>query len=62
MEGGQAPNARVTFSKTNNPKTRYLLNRPLQDIYAEKYSALLLDIIATRDINPDEEVSSVVRW
>jgi hypothetical protein len=48
-------NARLEFSK-RDPKTQYLLGRPLKDIFAEKYSALLLDVIATRDIKPDEEV------
>jgi hypothetical protein len=52
---GTAPNARVEFS-THDPKTRYLLQRPLVDIFAQRYSSLLLDVITTRDIAPDEEV------
>jgi hypothetical protein len=52
---GAGPNARVEFS-SRDAKTKYLLQRPIEDIFDEKYSAMLLDIVATRDIAPDEEV------
>ncbi|KAL3894422.1 MAG: hypothetical protein SGARI_007747, partial [Bacillariaceae sp.] len=55
-DGGKAPNARVTFSKQGDAKTRYLLHRPLQDILSEKYTALVFDVIATQNIEPDEEI------
>jgi hypothetical protein len=58
---GTAPNARVEFS-THESKTRYLLQRSLVDIFAERYSSLLLDVIATRDIAPDEEVQLLIEF
>jgi hypothetical protein len=50
-----APNARVEFSR-RDPKTIYLLQRPIEDIFEEKYSSMILDLVATKDIEPDEEV------
>jgi hypothetical protein len=52
---GTAPNARVEFS-TRERKSRYLLHRPLEDIYSEKYSAMVIDVVALRDIAQDEEI------
>jgi hypothetical protein len=54
-EEGMEPNARLQFSKQDR-KTQYLLQRPLEDIYAEKYSSLIVDVIATKDIQPDDEI------
>ena len=49
------PNARVEFS-TDEPKSKYMLQLPLSDIFAEKYTSLFLNVVALRDIDPDEEV------
>lgn len=49
------PNARVEFSR-NEKRSRYLLHRPMEDIYSEKYSAMVLDFVALRDIAPEEEI------
>eukprot|EP00539_Tryblionella_compressa_P012070 CAMPEP_0178807154 /NCGR_PEP_ID=MMETSP0745-20121128/16764_1 /TAXON_ID=913974 /ORGANISM="Nitzschia punctata, Strain CCMP561" /LENGTH=1120 /DNA_ID=CAMNT_0020467107 /DNA_START=31 /DNA_END=3391 /DNA_ORIENTATION=- len=51
---GELPNARIEFSR-RHAKTRYMLSRPLEDVVLEKYSPLMLDVVATRDIEPDEE-------
>ncbi|KAG7370513.1 SET methyltransferase domain containing protein [Nitzschia inconspicua] len=55
MKSGTASNARVEFSK-RDAKTRYLLQRPIEDVFGEKYSSIFLDVVATKDIEPDEEI------
>eukprot|EP00980_Cylindrotheca_fusiformis_P022171 scaffold9072_cov106-Cylindrotheca_fusiformis.AAC.4 len=55
MPDGKEANARVQFS-TKDKKSRYLLHRPLEDIRKERYSALVMEVVATRDIEPDEEI------
>jgi hypothetical protein len=52
---GQEPNAKVAFSR-RHPKTRYMLERSLRDIAQEDHWTVILDVVATRDIEPDEEV------
>ena len=53
--GHQEPNARIAFSR-RHPKTRYMLERSLTDIAQEDHWTVILDVIATKDIEPDEEV------
>lgn len=55
MPNGKAANARVQFS-TKDKKSRYLVHRPLEDIEREKYSSLVMEVVATRGIAPDEEI------
>ena len=55
MPGGRQANAKIQFSK-DDKKSNYILNRPLEDIKKEKYSSLLLEVVAIRDIHPDEEI------
>lgn len=52
---GREPNAKLRWS-TRNEKNNLLLQRPLEDLKKEPYSAIALDIVATRDIEVDEEV------
>ena len=55
MSGGRQANAKIQFSR-DDKKSNYILNRPLEDIKKEKYSSLLLEVVAIRDIHPDEEI------
>ncbi|CAJ1970481.1 unnamed protein product [Cylindrotheca closterium] len=55
MPNGKPANARVQFS-TKDKKSRYLVHRPLRDIEREKYSSLVMEVVAIRDIAPDEEI------
>ena len=55
MPGGKQANAKIQFSK-DDKKSNYILNRPLEDIKNEKYSSLLLEVVAMHDIHPDEEI------
>ena len=52
---GKAPNVRVEFSRRER-RSRYFLDRSLEDLKAEKYSTMVLDFVAIRDIKPDEEI------
>lgn len=52
---GKPANARVQFS-IKDKKSRYLVHRQLEDIVSEKYSSLVMEVVATRDIAPDEEI------
>jgi hypothetical protein len=49
------PNAKVELS-LDQPKSRYLLQRPLSDVFEEKYVSLFLNVVALRDLEVDEEV------
>ena len=51
------PNAKVRWSPTDK-KTQYYLQRHVQDLSNEKYATLVVEYVATRDIQPDEEVSA----
>mmetsp|Transcript_20107 Transcript_20107/g.27934 ORF Transcript_20107/g.27934 Transcript_20107/m.27934 type:complete len:296 (+) Transcript_20107:94-981(+) len=55
MPGGAIANAELKWS-TWNKKSAYFLQRPLEDLKKEKYSTMVFDVVATRDIRPDEEV------
>lgn len=52
----KSPNARVEFSSRERTKSRYLQHRPLEDIFSEPYSSMVLDLVALRDIAQDEEI------
>eukprot|EP00547_Thalassionema_nitzschioides_P014871 CAMPEP_0194250442 /NCGR_PEP_ID=MMETSP0158-20130606/23056_1 /TAXON_ID=33649 /ORGANISM="Thalassionema nitzschioides, Strain L26-B" /LENGTH=1173 /DNA_ID=CAMNT_0038987265 /DNA_START=46 /DNA_END=3570 /DNA_ORIENTATION=- len=52
---GQEPNAMLRWASWNK-KSQYFLKRPLDDLKKERYSLVVLEIIATRDIEVDEEV------
>jgi hypothetical protein len=54
-KSGKEPNARVEFSTTER-KSLYFQSLPLKDLKKQKYSTMVLDVVATRDIEPDEEV------
>mmetsp|Transcript_28209 Transcript_28209/g.65302 ORF Transcript_28209/g.65302 Transcript_28209/m.65302 type:complete len:308 (+) Transcript_28209:537-1460(+) len=54
--GGKPPNAKLQWS-TKSKKAAYYRERPLQDLKQyEHYSTLVLDFVATRDIETDEEI------
>lgn len=52
---GKEPNVRVEFS-SREKRSRYFRERSLEDLRKEKYSTIVLDFIAIRDIYPDEEI------
>uniref|UniRef100_A0A7S1GRS0 SET domain-containing protein n=1 Tax=Cyclophora tenuis TaxID=216820 RepID=A0A7S1GRS0_CYCTE len=54
-ENGQTPNARLRWS-SRSKKALFYLARPLEDLKEEHYSTMVLDFVATRDIQVDEEV------
>lgn len=53
--GGPKPNAKLRWSTTDK-KSMYFLQKPLEDLKKENYATVVLDYIATRDIEPDEEI------
>jgi len=52
---GQPPNAKLRWAAWNK-KSVYALQRPLDDLKKEPYSTMVMDVVATRAILPDEEV------
>jgi len=54
-KGGVEPNAQIRWA-TWNRKSTYFLERPIQDLKNEHYSTMVLDVVATRDIQVDEEI------
>ena len=54
--GGAKPNAELRWSTTDE-KSAYFLQRTLEDLKKEHYTTLVIDIVATRTIKPDEEIT-----
>ena len=54
--GGTKPNAELRWSTTDR-KSAYFLQRTLEDLKKEHYTTLVIDIVATRTIEPDEEIT-----
>ena len=54
--GGIKPNAELRWSTTDR-KSVYFLQRTLEDLRKEHYTTLVIDIVATRTIEPDEEIT-----
>eukprot|EP00560_Eucampia_antarctica_P004260 CAMPEP_0197838076 /NCGR_PEP_ID=MMETSP1437-20131217/34196_1 /TAXON_ID=49252 ORGANISM="Eucampia antarctica, Strain CCMP1452" /NCGR_SAMPLE_ID=MMETSP1437 /ASSEMBLY_ACC=CAM_ASM_001096 /LENGTH=655 /DNA_ID=CAMNT_0043445605 /DNA_START=42 /DNA_END=2006 /DNA_ORIENTATION=- len=55
MFNGSPPNAELRWS-TSSKKSLYFLQRHLEDLKEEHYATMVLDIVATRDIQPNEEI------
>lgn len=53
--GGISPNAEIRWS-VSDKRSMYYLQRHLDDLKEQHYATMIFDIIATRDIHPDEEV------
>eukprot|EP00548_Thalassiothrix_antarctica_P010222 CAMPEP_0194155524 /NCGR_PEP_ID=MMETSP0152-20130528/64960_1 /TAXON_ID=1049557 /ORGANISM="Thalassiothrix antarctica, Strain L6-D1" /LENGTH=284 /DNA_ID=CAMNT_0038862469 /DNA_START=83 /DNA_END=934 /DNA_ORIENTATION=- len=52
---GKIPNAKLKWAEWDK-KSKYVLQRPLEDLRKESYSTMVMDVIATRDIAQDEEI------
>ena len=50
-----SPNAALRWS-TSERKSRYYLQRHLDDLKREHYATIVIEFVATRDINPEEEI------
>lgn len=57
---GMGPNAKLRWSPTHK-KTQYYLQRHINDLKEnEDHATLVMEYVATRDIQPDEEVTTAM--
>jgi len=55
MPNGQQPNVEIRWASWDK-RSSYYLERPLEDLKNEHHSTMIIDVVATRDIQVDEEI------